>query len=286
MLIGFSLMLGLNQVFVKLVNEGMNPVFQAGLRSLAAIPLVWAYAFWRGRSLSLSNGSFLPGILAGLAFAFEFFLLFQALDYTTVGRASVLFYTMPIWVAVAAHFLIKGEKLSNRRIMGLILAVAGVVIALLNKEETGGENALLGDLFALFAATGWAAIAILARTTKLSKSTPEMQLLYQLTVSAPILILLAHYFGETFREMSPMLWSIFTFQVIIIVAVGFVVWFWLLSVYPASDMTSYAFLTPLFGVFFGWLFFDEALSGSIILALVLVGSGIYLVSKRKLSGDS
>jgi drug/metabolite transporter (DMT)-like permease len=50
------------------------------------------------------------GVLIGGAFGAEFFFLFVALDQTTLVRASVLFYAMPLWLAVAAHFLFPGER--------------------------------------------------------------------------------------------------------------------------------------------------------------------------------
>ena len=130
LLVGFSALLGLNQALVKLVNVGMSPVFQAGMRSAAAFLPVLIYAWIRRRKLTISDGSLLPGIVTGLLFAFEFFLLFKALDLTTVAHASILFYTMPVWVAVAAHFLIPGERMTRRRAFGLALAVAGVAVAL------------------------------------------------------------------------------------------------------------------------------------------------------------
>jgi len=281
MLIGISAILGLNQVLVKLVNSGMAPIFQAGMRSAAAILPVLIYALWRKKHLSLRDGSLVPGIVCGVLFAFEFALLFKALEFTSVGRASVLFYTMPVWVALFANFLIPGESLTPRRVLGLLLAVCGVAIALLNNAHPASDNAFVGDLMALLAATGWAAIALTVRTTRLSKSNPEMQLLYQLVVSAPILLLLAMAGGETFREMTPLLWGLFSFQVLGIACATFLLWFWVLSIYPASDMASYAFLTPLFGVLFGWLFLDEKLTANVVLALVLVGAGIYLVNRRR-----
>lgn len=284
MLIAISANLGLNQAMVKLVNAGMAPAFQAGMRSACAILPVALFALWRGKKLTISDGSLLPGVLCGIFFAAEFYLLFEALERTTVGRASVLFYTMPIWVAVGAHFLIPGEALTRRRVLGLLLAVAGVAIALM-RNIGGGEGIispqmLTGDLMALTGATGWASIALIARLSKLSKSAPEMQLLYQLIVSAPILIAIAFVSGDMFREMTPMLWGAFTYQVLGVVAIGFTLWFWILSIYPASDMASYAFLSPLFGVIFGWLIIGEALTVNIVLALALVAAGIWLVNRR------
>ncbi len=280
MLVGISGVLAFNQVLIKLVNVGMNPVFQAGFRSLCAILPMLGYMWLREKKFSLRDGSLLPGMACGILFAFEFSLLFKALDYTSVGRTSVLFYTMPIWVAGAAHFLIPGEQLTPRRILGLLFAVSGVALAMLRNDHPATENAFLGDMMALLAATGWAGIALIARTSKLSKSSPEMQLLYQIVVSAPILLLLAWSQGELFREMTPLLWGFFTFQVFGIVCFTFVLWFWVLSIYPASDMASYAFLTPVLGVLLGVIFFAEPLTPNMIAALVLVGAGIYLVNQR------
>ena len=135
LLVGFSMLLGLNQVLVKLVNSGLAPVFQAGLRSPCAFLPVLLYALYARKKLSINDGSLIPGIVCGFFFASEFLLLFQALDYTTVARASVFFYTMPFWLAVAAHFLIPGERLTTVRIAGLALAVAGIAWALLEKDK-------------------------------------------------------------------------------------------------------------------------------------------------------
>ncbi|MEM9332760.1 MAG: DMT family transporter [Pseudomonadota bacterium] len=279
-LIIFMAVLGLNQVAVKIVNDGMAPVFQAGLRSLAAAPLILIYCLWRKTPINVSREILIPGFATGFAFAFEFALLFQAVQFTTVARASVFFYTMPFWVAIGAHFLIPGEKLTPMRILGLSLAGLGVAVALSNKNTQAGEFALLGDLMALAAATGWAAIALIARTTKFSTITPDLQLLYQLVVSAILLLPLALYLGDTFSEPTTTHWLIFAAQVVLVVCIGFMTWFWVLSIYPASDMASFSFLAPLFGVLFGWLILAEALTWTIVIALFFVGAGIILVNRR------
>ena len=279
-LIVFMAVLGLNQVAVKIVNDGMAPLFQAGLRSVCAAPIILAYCLFKKRKIDLSRAILLPGIATGCAFAFEFALLFQAVQWTTVARASVFFYTMPFWVAVGAHFLIPGEKLTRTRLLGLFLAAAGVVLALANVNTSAGELSWLGDIFALLAATGWAAIALIARTTEFAKIKPDLQLLYQLVVSAIILIPIALLSDETFRNPTNIHWLIFALQVVFVVCIGFMVWFWVLSVYPASDMASFSFLAPLFGVIFGWLILDEPITAAIVVALVFVATGIVLVNRR------
>ncbi len=282
LLVLVSVLLGMNQVAVKLVNAGMNPVFQAGMRSAFAIVPVLGWALWQRRKLSVGDGSLLPGLFCGVVFSLEFFLLFQAIEFTTVARSSVMLYTMPVWLAAFAHFLIPGEKMTTNRALGLLCALTGVAVALLGngKNSGAGENALLGDFMAIGAALCWTAIALAARITKLSKSTPEMQLLYQIVVSAPILLAVSAFYAPAFREMTPLLWVLFAFQVLGIVTFAFMLWFWILKVYPASDMASFAFLTPVFGVFFGWFILGEPLTANVLVALVLVGAGIWLVNRR------
>ena len=281
-LISFSVLLGLNQALVKLVNVGFAPVFQAGLRSACAFIPVLAFAWIARRRLSVTDGTLGPGIVNGLLFSGEFCLLFLALDYTSVARVSLFFYTMPFWVAVGAHFVIPGERLTRSRIVGLAIALSGVTLALSGDDaSSAGSRAWLGDLLAMGGGVLWAGIALLTRTTKLSGATPEMNLLYQLAVSAVLLLAIAPLFGEPIREVTPAILGIFTFQFLVVVAFGFVVWFWILVIYPVSDMASFGLLTPVFGVFFGWLIFDDELTLSFILSLMLVGSGIFLINSRR-----
>jgi len=285
--VGFSVLLGLNQALVKLVNAGFAPFAQAGLRSLFAFFPVLVYALLMRKRLSYTDGSLGLGLLNGLFFALEFALLFLALDYSTVTRVSLFFYTMPLWVAVGAHFLIPGEALSKTRALGLALAVTGVAVALIQGPAQGltadthaTSDAWIGDLLGLFAAMFWAGVALLLRTTRLAEVSPEMNLLYQLGVSAVLLTACAWLFFEPVREPTPIIWGILAFQVIFVACIGFLMWIWLLSIYPTSDMASFSLLTPLFAIAFGWLIFDDTITVLFLLALALVLCGLVLVNRR------
>lgn len=283
LLIFCSSLMAVNQVMVKIVNSGLQPVFQAGLRSACAFLPILCYALLTKKRLSIRDGSFWPGVLVGIFFGAEFLLLFQALDYTTVSRASIFFYTMPFWTAAAAHFLIPGERLTVVRISGLFLAMAGVVIALINNQSPASDQAIIGDLFCLLGAMFWSGIIIVARTTQLSKSTPEMQLLYQLAVSAILVLAVAPLFGELIRDLNSTIVTLFTIQVLVVGCVGFLTWFWVLSIYPASNMASFSFLSPVLGVIFGWLILDETIDLTIIIALILVSLGVVLVNRKSVT---
>ncbi len=279
LLIIFSILLGLNQSLVKIVNLGMHPIFQVGVRSLvAAIPVIIFCLFFK-KKLSISDGSLIPGIICGSLFALEFVLLFFALELTSVSRSSILFYSMPVWLGIFAHFLFEEEKLNIKKIIGFLISIAAVTIAMSSKANIS-NGSVLGDIFALLASFLWAAIILMVRMTNLKKSTPEMQLLYQLVVSAIIILPLTAYLGFGLRDITISIMFIFLFQSLIIVAAGFLIWFWVLSIYPASLMASYSFFGPIFGVFFGWLIFKEEISITIILSLLFVSVGIYLINSK------
>ncbi|MEQ8691394.1 MAG: DMT family transporter, partial [Pseudomonadales bacterium] len=278
LLVSFSALLGLNQALVKIVNAGFARIYQSGLRSACAILPVLGFAWWMRRKLSINDGSLPWGILNGLLFSAEFALLFLALDYTTVARASLFFYIMPVWVALGAHLLIKTEPLNRNKVLGLLCALVGVALALSSDLGAAPPQAWLGDLLALVAGMFWAGIALLTRL-KLDHVSSEMNLLYQLVVSAVVLLAVAVVSGETVREPTAVIYAIFSFQVLAVVSAGFLMWFWILSIYPVSNMASFGLLSPIFGVGFGWLLFDDPLTPMFLLALALTGIGILIVNR-------
>lgn len=278
MLVAVSMLLGLNQVMVKVTNAGLQPVFSAGMRSVLAALAVLAWALWRKKKLSVTDGSLVPGIITGFLFAAEFVFLFLALDHTTVARVSIFFYSMPVWMTLGAHFLVPGERITPRKALGLAIAMAGVSWAMADRGAGGGS--ILGDVLTAVGAMFWAAIGLTARVTKMNRAVPEMQLLYQLVVSSVILIPLSFFFGPLIRDLQVWHLGVFAVMSFGVVAVGFNVWFWVLKVYPAGDMASWAFLSPVFGVIFGWLLLGEQMSVTIIGALVLVSVGIVLINRR------
>ncbi len=56
-LLAVQLLLAFNQVTIKIVNEGLQPVFFAGLRSALAIGFVWAFLAFRGRTPRLNRAA-------------------------------------------------------------------------------------------------------------------------------------------------------------------------------------------------------------------------------------
>lgn len=277
-LIGFASVLAFNQVVIKVTGGGFNPVFQAGLRSAGGLVVLLVWIRLRGVPVAVPRPAIFWGVVSGLLFSFEFICLFVALDLTTVSRASVIFYSMPVWLGLAAHFWLPGERLSGLRALGMGLAMAGVAVALLDRAD--GEASLAGDLLALVATLGWAAIALVVRVTPQSRIAPELQLFFQLAVSAPVLLILAPLFGDLIRDLQLIHLAGLAFQAICVVSLGFLLWFWLMSIYRASSVASFSFLSPVLAVLFGWLLLDEQIGPQIWLALAMVAAGVVLINRK------
>jgi drug/metabolite transporter (DMT)-like permease len=279
-LVTFNALLGLNQALVKLVNGAFSPVFQSGLRSACAFVVVLGWALVARKRLDVRNGSFPYGLFAGFLFALEFALLFYAVEYTSVARASLLFYSMPFITALAAHFLFPEDRLTAPRFVGLLLAISGIALVLGDTQSQPGEQAWIGDLLALAAAFAWAGIALFTRGTRLIESSQEQVMLYHLGVSAVLLLPLALLIGTPVRDPTAELLGIFAFQVVAVASVGYLVWAWVLRVYPVSKMASFSLLAPVFGVFFGWLVFSDPLSWRFAVAMIAVAIGLVLINRR------
>lgn len=278
MLTSFATLLAFNQVVMKVSGGGFGPVFMAGLRSVGALLVILLWMRLRGISVFTAPSARFGGILVGVLFGVEFMAIYTALDMTTVSRASIMLYTMPVWLALVGHFVLPGEQLTKRRSLGLVFAMAGVIMALL--DRSAAQVSLTGDLLGIFAAMCWAGIALTVRLTPLSQEKPEVQLLWQLAISAPILMLAAFYFGDMVRNIEPIhLWGML-FQILCIASFGFLWWFWLLSRYPASSVASFSFLSPVLAVFFGWLLLNETVTLGTWLALGLVAIGLVLINRK------
>jgi drug/metabolite transporter (DMT)-like permease len=277
-LLGVTLLFALNQAIIKITNQGLQPVFFAGLRSVLAVGFVMAWMRYRGIALNLTRAILPAGLLIGVMFSAEFLFLFLALDLTTLGRASVLFYSMPLWFAVLAHFGL-GERITPIKAMGLALAFAGTALAILARGGAG-EGSLAGDLCALAGAIGWAATAFVARRPAMAAAGPERQLFWMVLVSGPILLVASPAFGPLLRDVAAIHIFWLFVQASLIVTGGFITWLWLLSTYPVATVASFSFLTPIFSLLLGHIFFSESLQTSLIVACLLVGAGIALINRR------
>jgi drug/metabolite transporter (DMT)-like permease len=279
-LVALSAIWGLGQVAVKVVNMGLQPAFQAGLRSVLGCLLVLLWCRFRRISVFDRDGTLIPGIIVGLLFGAEFILIYVGFDFTSVSRGIIFIFFAPLVVAVGAHYFIPGERLTALRVVGLAAAFLGVVTAFSDQLSLPSPQAVIGDVLCLIAAVLWGATTLVIKTTRLNLVAPEKVLIYQLAFSAPLMFAAVPFFGPLIRDLDWLVGLAFLYQVVVIVTASYMVWFWLIAYYPAGQLYAFTFLSPLFTVIFGGLLLSEPLSPRLLVALALVAAGIYLVSRQ------
>lgn len=277
---------GVNQVLIKVSNAGYNPVFLTFGRSALAALLVYCWCRWRGIRVFDRDGTLVAGIAAGVLFGAEFVLIFFGLDYTTAARGALMVNTMPFWVLIGAHFWL-GERITLVKLAGMVLAFAGVALVFSDKISLPDASAIRGDLMLLAAGALWGATTVVIKGSRLATASAEKTLLYQLVVSALFALPLIPLAGPVVRNAGWLPTASFLAQAIYIVAFTYLVWFWLVRRYPAAGLSSFAFLSPAFGVLCGAALLGEPLSWRIFAALVLIAIGLIIVnrpSRRTLPG--
>jgi drug/metabolite transporter (DMT)-like permease len=269
---------GFQQVLVKATVAELPPVFVSAVRGLGATLLLWLWCQWRGVKLFERDGSLWAGLLVGCLFAAEFAFIYIGLQHTTASRLTVFLYTSPFWVAALLPVFIRTERLKPLQWVGMACAFAAVVFAL--REGFGGGGAT-GDLMGLAAGALWGLTTVAIRAYNLTRISAEKLLFYQLAISTVVLVGISHGMGEPWGGS----WSGFAIgsvalQTVVGAFASYLAWMWMLGHYPATKISAFVFLTPLFALLFGMLWLGEAVTLTLVLSLALVAVGIVLVNRR------
>ncbi|MBS0428719.1 MAG: DMT family transporter [Proteobacteria bacterium] len=273
---------GLQQILIKTTVAEVPPMWQAAMRMAGAVLLLWVWCARRGVPLFQRDGTLGGGLLAGLLFAGEFVCIYTGLQHTTASRLTVFLYTSPFVVALLVPRIVPSERLRGVQWVGLAIAFAAVVVAFSESLGHGSRTQLFGDALALLAGVLWGLTTLVIRSTKLATASAEKTLFYQIAVTAAITPLLSLARGETWGlSYSGYAWFSIALQTVIGAFVSYLAWMWLLRHYPATRISSFTFLTPLFALVFGVLLLGEPLTLQLVLALTGVAVGIVLVNRRR-----
>lgn len=272
---------GLQQILIKTTVGEVPPLWQASIRMAGAVVLLWAWCAARGVKLFERDGTLPGGLLAGALFAGEFTCIYIGLQHTSASRLTVFLYTSPFVVALLLPRWVPKERLHGVQWFGLALAFGGVVVAFSESLGHSSRDMLLGDALALLAGLLWGLTTLAIRTTRLATASAEKTLFYQIAVTAALSPFLSLLLGETWSfSYSGYAWFSVALQTVIGAFASYLAWMWMLRHYPATRISSFTFLTPLFALVFGVALLKEPLTLQLVLALCGVGVGILLVNRR------
>ncbi|HKB55358.1 MAG TPA: DMT family transporter [Ramlibacter sp.] len=273
---------GAQNVLIKATVGEVPPLWQAAIRFAGATALLWLWCAARGIPLFARDGTLRAGVLAGVLFAGEFCCIYLGLHDTTASRLTVFLYSSPFVVALLLPRFVVAEKLRRVQWLGLAIAFAAVAFAFSDGfRGATTSRQLRGDALGLAAGILWGLTTLVIRASSLSTASAEKTLFYQVAVTALAAPLLSIAYGEPWSlDYSAFAWTSLAVQTAAGAFVSYLTWMWLLRHYPATRMSSFTFVTPLFALVFGVAVLHEPLTSNLVLGLAGVASGIILVNRR------
>jgi len=206
--------------------------------------------------------------------------IFTGLKFTTASRMVVFVYLAPFVVALGMPLVARNERLDALQWLGLVAAFSGLAWAFAEGFQQPSVGALqwLGDALGVAGAVFWGATTLVIRATRLSHAAAEKTLLYQLAVSGVALALASWLSGEALPARLSLVPALaLVFQVVVVCFASYLLWFWLMRHYPATQLSAFTLLTPVFGLLAGVGLMGDPLTLRLIVALVAVSLGIALV---------
>jgi len=134
-------------------------------RAVIGFAVLLIFQIVRGKKIDFAaiKRNFIIILVSGAAIGFNWILLFEAYNYTSVAAATLCYYMAPLMVVLVSPVLLK-EKLSVQKIVCVIFALGGMV--LVNGTGEAGTNSVKGALLGLAAAVLYASVMILNKKMK------------------------------------------------------------------------------------------------------------------------
>ena len=267
-------------VAIKINLLDMPPFAASSIRFFLTAVVLFLLA--RLQHLRLWYGTKEMRFVFFLAFLFFYinFMVYAGTAHTTSGRATVFFYSQPVFFAVLAHYVFPDECLTVRKMWGLCIALVGLVFLFLSKLTGGSAPTLLGDCLVLSSALATAGQNLIMKRAA-GKVHPVALIFWGSLVSGLLLAVCSVVLEWntpivfSFRAVMALL-----YLSLISAAFGFVVFAWLIQRYSAMRVTTLVFLAPVFGVFFSGFLLQETFTSIQLFGMVGVCWGVYMVTSK------
>lgn len=218
-------------------------------------------------------------ILAVLNFVLSNGLSTWGVKYISSGLGAVIGAIFPLWIVIISLF--NGERLSKISILGLLISFAGVCVVFSDYlSDFIKPDFRFGILLSVIATVTWA-IGSMYTKKKAKNFNPYFSLGLQMLLSS---ILLFAYTGATgtsvsILEIPSQAWWSIAYLVVFGSITTFVAFIYALQNLPTEISSIYAYINPIIAVILGAIVFNEPLTITLGIGVVVVLIGIYLVNK-------
>jgi len=275
---------GATPVAVRFTQEDLPPILTAGLRFGLSCLFIYAWCRWQHWSVVLPRSLYRVALLIGFLLFAQIGLFHWGLTQTASGHGAVFMGAHSIFVALVAHFVLPGDQLTGRKLLGLSLAVVGLAAVVLTQSQPGqvqDQVTWLGNFVLLTSSIILAVKTVLEKLT-LTRTTPATLVLWS-NLFGTLLFFMTSFVLEdwtTLRLGGPAAAGLF-YQGVLVAGFGFLTWSILLQKHPASQLVVFAFAQPLIGIVCGCLLRGDALTVSLLFGGLAVALGVYLVTTSR-----
>ncbi len=278
MISAFCLLWSFAFVAGKIAVKDCPPLPLLSGRFLLAGLLILGWSALRRETWSLSLRDI--GVFAILGIANNALYLgfcYIGIQTVSAGLGALIISANPVFTALSAALFL-GEALTFRKVTGLLLGVVGVAFIVAHRLSAGTDS-LHGILFTLISLA-----AMVTGTILFKLFAPKGNLWIGngiQNLSAGILLAPVALSLSSVSDIVPSarLFEAFTFLVLGVSILAFLLWFQLLSVYGATAASSFHFLMPPLGMGFAWLVLGEPVVAADLFGILPVVLGIYLVTR-------
>jgi drug/metabolite transporter (DMT)-like permease len=272
---------GTNWPVTKMIVHDIPPLWSTASRcaiaAAAVVPLLWA----TGNFIIPKRGDMGVVLSTALLHMAGFSALVAAgLQFVPAGRAIVLGYTTPIWVAIGARIFLS-EAITPKRAVGIAIGLGGLAVIFASRAfDWSDRNALFGCGLLLTAAFCWATNIVYVRAHRWI-STPFQLVFWQLLLAAVVLSAVAMISEGVPRiTWSPRLAELILYSGVVCTALAH----WAMSMVnrslPAITTSLGLLATPVLGIISAAIGLNEPLEPSLFLAMALIIGGIALGTEK------
>lgn len=281
LLLLLALIWGGSFLFGRIAVQEVPPLAVVFFRVALAAVAIWAWLLFRSGMPKIMP--WFIGAVAGMAVfnnIIPFSLIFYGQQEIGSGLASIVNAMTPIWTVLIANVLTSDERLSARKLIGILAGFAGVAVLM-------GGDALAG-----LKASAWAQAAVLLATVSYGYASvygkrfknidPILVAAGQLAASTVMMAVYMLASGTLTGLALPSqaaIWSLIGLA-LPCTAFAYVLFFTILSRAGATNVSLVTFLVPVSGVLLGIVFLGESLSPWHIGGMALIGLGLLILDGR------
>ena len=285
-LVALALIWGGAFFFISVAVHAVPPLTYVWLRLTIAAAGLWAFLWWKGETIALPRsvwGSII--LLAVLNNALPFALFGWGQTHIASGLASILNATTPIWGVVVAHIFTSDERMTPRKVAGVLLGFGGVATMIGPSLLSNLGSSALAQLACVAASLSYALAAVWARRFRKMGLPPMTVTTGQLTAGAAIMLPIAFVLDRPWTEQIPGLGPIAAISALALLCTAFayVLYFRLIDRAGATNALLVTLLVPPTAILLGAMFLGEALAPQDFLGLFLIALGLAAIDGRLVS---